>query len=386
MSRDPADLCFLLVANGAADSPPASGLRDWLVRRGAQVTYVLHPLGPEEGGRHTVLRYADGRQAGDRSVRLPSRPPFTYPLDLAVPPLLPRADVVVAFNNLHAARALVTRRPRQVVYWAVDFVTDRFGAGTPLTRAYDALDAWVCRHADARFEVSEAALDARDALHGRSSAAAPARVVPIGTWLDRVPTVPEDGCGRRRVVFIGHLVERMGGRTVVEALGLLARRGVAVTGDIAGRGPEEDALRARAAELGLGDRLTFHGFISGHERLEALLATASVALAPYSTTVESFTRYADPSKLKSYLGAGLPILLTDVPPNAAELAAHGGAEVVADTPEAFADAIERLLADEDQWRRRRAAALDYVKRFDWDVVLCEAFAPLGISAGGRPRG
>ncbi len=372
---------FLLVANGAPDSPPASGVRDYLLARGARVTTIHHPLGPDEGGLHHISQYDGAGHARKRVLRLPSRTPFTYPFDLLVPPVIPRVDGWIGFNNLMCLPGLAGRRlgrVGRVVYSAVDFVPDRFGEGNPMTRAYDALDAAVCRAADARWEVSQAALDARDGRLALDWAIAPASVCPIGTWLDRVPKVPEDGWRPRRVTFIGHLVERMGVDTMLAALRILRERGVSVVADIAGRGPLEDDLRAQAADAGLADSITFHGFISDHEQLEGLLARGSIALAPYSTRVESFTRFADPSKLKSYLGAGLPILLTDVPPNAADLERDAGAEVVADDPAAFADAIARLIDDPEEWARRSQAAKDYAVAFDWNVVLDRAFEDAGF--------
>jgi glycosyltransferase involved in cell wall biosynthesis len=222
-------------------------------------------------------------------------------------------------------------------------------------------------------------LAGRDARHGLAADAGARRAIaPIGAWLERVPTCAEDAVEQRRLVFIGHLVERMGADTVIEAAAVLGERGVHFGVDIAGRGPLEEALRADVARRGLDDRVRFHGFIADHRQLEALLAQASIALAPYNTRVESFTRFADPSKLKSYVAAGLPILVTDVPPNAAELAAEGGAEVVADEPSAFADAIERLFAEPSEWRTRRAAALKYARRFDWNNIVRAALTAAGF--------
>lgn len=373
---------FALVANGAPDSPPASGVRDYLLARGARVVIVHHPLGPEEQGRHNIVTYDGAGRARRRVVRLPSKPPLTYPFDLLIPPTYPRVDGWLGFNNLMCLPGLLGRRRGRVgrvVYWAVDFVPDRFGAGSPLTHAYDALDAYCCRAVDARLEVAQAALDGRNERHGLDDAAAPAAVCPIGTWLDRVPKISADAVQSRRVVFIGHLVERMGVTTMIEALRILAERGVRVEADIAGRGPLEDELREKARAYGLGESVTFHGFISDHRQLERLLADACVALAPYSTRVESFTRFADPSKLKSYLGAGLPILLTDVPPNAAELEREAGARVVADEPAAFADAITQVLDAPSEWERRRLAAMEYARSFDWNIVLDAAFRNAGFA-------
>jgi glycosyltransferase involved in cell wall biosynthesis len=375
----------MVLVNGMLESPPASGLLEYLVTHGAQqVTAVTHPLTREDGNRHVLTTYVPGREPQERTFRLPTCPPYTYPLDALLPLRSPRVDGWFAFNNLLSARGLLERRlgrAGKVVYWAVDFVPDRFGAGSAMTRAYDALDAFCCQQVDLRIELSQAAREGRDARHRIApGAGAPRVVAPVGSWLERVPVTPEDGWRSRRVVFIGHLVERMGGDTVIEAMQLLAQRGVEVTADIAGRGPLEESLRAQATSCGLQDRVRFHGFISDHRALERLLAEAAVALAPYSTRVESFTRYADPSKLKSYLAAGLPILLTDVPPNAHELAEHAGAQVLADDPVAFADAIERTLADPDAWQTRRLAARHHARQFDWNSIVGNVLKTVGFES------
>ena len=113
--------------------------------------------------------------------------------------------------------------------------------------------------------------------------------------------------------------------------------------------------------------------------VERILARASVAVAPYPPAEATYTRFADPGKLKAYLAAGLPIVLTDVPPNARELEREAGAEIVPYDAAAIAAAIERALASPENWRRRHEAALAYAKRFDWDVLLADALARLEIN-------
>src|SRR5207248_6531205 len=115
--------------------------------------------------------------------------------------------------------------------------------------------------------------------------------------------------------------------------------------------------------------VTFHGYVDDHRDVERILAGCSVAVAPYKRSAATFTRYADPGKLKAYLAAGLPIVLTEVPPNARELASEAGADVVADDPAAVAAAISRALASPERWRVRRESALAYARRFDWNVLL-----------------
>jgi glycosyltransferase involved in cell wall biosynthesis len=373
----------MLVVNGRGDMGPPSAMRDYLLaRRAARVTAIYHPLTEEDGDVHRITEYRAGHQASERVVRLPSRPPWTYPLDALVPLRTRRVDGWFGFNNLACGRGLLERRfgrADTVTYWAIDFVPNRFGAGTLLTRAYEALDRYCCLNADLRVELSREALDGRDANHRLAASAGARRLIaPIGAWLERVPVTDSAGWQRRRLVFVGHLVERMGVDTAIRAVSVMTQRGADVALDIVGRGPWEKDLRTLVRDLEVEPRVTFHGFV-GHERLERVLAEASVGLAPYSSLVESFTRFADPAKVKSYVAAGLPIVMTDVPPNAHELAREGGAQVVPDDPTAFADAVEQLLHQPDEWQQRRTAALQYARRFDWNDIIGGALTAAGFA-------
>lgn len=374
-----ADSSFLIVANGTPDSPPASGVRDFLAVHARELTTVFHPLNPDDPPLHRVAHWQRGNQVLDRTFRRPSRPPFTYVLDAVAPLVRPRVDAWIGFSNLSAAHGIARRRvglAGKVAYWAVDFVPDRFGSGSPLSRVYDYVDRLASRGADLRVELTSAARDARAERLELGADAAPAHVAPVGIWLDRIERAPEDGWTKRKVVFIGHLVQRQGVGTLIEAVALLPD----VTLDIAGRGPEETALRDLVERRGLQDRVTFLGFLSDHRAVEQLVASASVAAAPYATGIESFTKYADPSKLRTYTGAGLPIVTTDVPPNAHELEREAGATVVPYEAEPMANAIAEMLSSPQEWQRRRAAALSYADGFDWGRIVPEALARLGFVA------
>jgi glycosyltransferase involved in cell wall biosynthesis len=149
------------------------------------------------------------------------------------------------------------------------------------------------------------------------------------------------------------------------------------TAEFIGRGPLEEELRSRARSAGLANRVRFLGYIEDHSEVEAMLAASTIGVAPYDADPHSFTRFADPAKLKTYLAAGLPILMTDVPPNASELEAAGVAEIVPFKAETLADAIQRLLASPEEWNRRRIAALKLRGRYDWGGILTGALEALG---------
>jgi glycosyltransferase involved in cell wall biosynthesis len=371
---------FLIATNGTGDGP-GQALRDYLRERGArEVTVVSHPLSRDDPPVHVVTRYA-GDHRRTTCIRLPNRPPWSFPLDLCVPVRLPDVNAWFGFNNLAAFRGLAQRRlgkADKVYYWAVDFVPDRFGRGLT-TRSYDSVDRFVSARVDARVELSEAALNARAARLGLPERRlAPAVVVPMGAWLARAPRVPADAWSRKRLVYLGHLVPRQGVSSLVSAMALLVGRHADVRLDVIGKGPQEPELRELTRALGLEQRIEFHGFVADHADVERLLAQASVAVAPYAELDDNFTRFADPGKLKAYLAAGLPIVLTSVPPNARELEAAGAALLSGGSPEALADSLGRLLGDEGVWLSAHRAALNHARRFDWPTVLGEALAALGF--------
>lgn len=374
-------LSVVIASNGFAEGP-ALALRDYLVeKRARRVTTILHPLGAEDEPVHMIDRYEDGARVSSKRVRMPSRPPFTYPLDLFVPPWPPPADVWFGFNATACLRGLAakkTGRAGTVVYWCVDYVDSRFGHGL-MTRAYEWIDGVCCRQADARFELSDAAAQARDRRHA-GQRLAPTSIVPMGSWTQHTPKTSADAWQRRRVVYLGHLVPRQGVATLIDAIGLLNRDGLRVTADIIGRGPEEAALRGKVERDGLGEVVRFRGFIEDHRQVEAILAEGSVGVAPYLTDVGSFTQFADPGKLKAYLGAGLPIVLTSVPPNAKELEESGAALIVESSAESVADGIDAVLSSAAEWERRHAAALTLAQRYDWEVILKDALRSLGLKA------
>lgn len=76
----------------------------------------------------------------------------------------------------------------------------------------------------------------------------------------RVYTDPAPG--RVRLVAVGSQENLTKGHDLlIDALGILARSGLDARLELVGDGAHQQALRARAAEAGMADRVTFHGFV-----------------------------------------------------------------------------------------------------------------------------
>ena len=178
-----------------------------------------------------------------------------------------------------------------------------------MTAAYEWLDRRCCMRSDGRVELSEAAMGGRLDAYGLTRDDCPAEIIPMGAWNAESPKTSGANLANPRIVFLGHLVERMGLALLVETLAVLKSRGVDFRADIIGGGPLLSDVRLRCSDAGLGDVVTIHGFVADFADVARVLSEAVVAVAPYEVDEHSFSRFADPGKLKAYLGAGLPIVL-----------------------------------------------------------------------------
>lgn len=372
---------FTIVTNGFADGP-AQPLRDYLLAQKAKkLVMINHPLLSEGNNKHLVTTYEKGKVTGQKKYSLPNRPPYTFILDPFAPLRVPASTAWFAFNNLAALKGLRQKqrgKVERVYYWAVDFVPNRFGNNI-MTKAYNKVDKKVCREADARIELAATALEKRPEYLGLNVAEiAPGIVVPMGTWLDRTPKAKSTAWKSKKVVYLGHLVERQGVATLIRALQIVIKKDPSVTAEIIGGGPEKEHLELLSKKLGIATQVTFHGFVKDHKDVESILASGTVAVAPYVKDETTFTQFADPGKLKAYLGASLPIVLTDVPPNARELEGAGAALIVKDNPQDLAAGLLSLLSDQDRWLRAQSAAIKVAKEFDWNNILKIALKKLGF--------
>lgn len=363
---------FTIVSNGYADGP-SQALRDYLTSHTAsQVVTIEHPLVAGGDNTHIIKSHKDGSVKIKRT-RILNKPPYTYVFDLFIPLRLPKSETVwFGFNNLACLRGLLRRklgRNQTVVYWAVDFVPNRFGTGIA-TKVYNAVDRFVCKHADMRVELTQEALEERGVyLNLEPDVAARSMVVPMGAWLARTPKVSGDAFSKKKIIYMGHIVERQGVKNLIKAMDILIKNDPGITLDIVGGGPDEEKMKALAAELGLTDNITFRGFVEDHKHVEAYIAMGTVAVAPYAKIPDNFSVTSDPGKIKAYLGASLPIVLTDVPPIAKVLESREAALLCDDTPESIAEMIGKYLNNEKEWTKAHIASANLAKEYDWESIL-----------------
>jgi glycosyltransferase involved in cell wall biosynthesis len=351
---------------------PALDLEAYLQPLTDELRFIAHPLFAR-GGPSYVRRY----QAG-RLTQTIEKPPPRHPGRFVVEVWRTLRwvdgtwDIFIAGDPLLAIAGLWLRRRRRVrrlVLYSIDYSPRRF-ANPVLNRVYHRIDRLAAEHADVVWNVSPAIETARRARDGR--AAAPQVVVPLGTYFDRIPR-SKAAPPTPRLAFLGHLLEKQGLQLVIEALPAIRRRLPAVTLLVLGDGPYRAALERQSTELGIGEAVEFAGFIDDHHEVERRLAGCTLGLAPYVPDPESFSRFADPGKIKTYLACGLPVILTNVPPIAPLLEERGAGRIVPYEAAALADTIVEYLTDRERLERARTAAIELGAEYAWDRVFAAAF-------------
>jgi glycosyltransferase involved in cell wall biosynthesis len=106
-----------------------------------------------------------------------------------------------------------------------------------------------------------------------------------------------------RLVQHGTITENYGIQVVLQALKRLDPA-LSIHFDIVGDGEYRPTLEVLARNLGLQDRVTFHGFVS-RERLLELLCRADVGIVPM------LFEYQSPNKMFEFVALGKPVIASD---------------------------------------------------------------------------
>jgi glycosyltransferase involved in cell wall biosynthesis len=356
---------------------PADALERYARERAERVVYIGHAFSYAAEVNSRLRIWRRGQLVRRRTVRrhagVPE--PVTWVKDfiLTVAWALSsrkKIDVFIGIDSLNAAAGLLLRRlgrVHKVVFWTIDYVPERF-PNPLLNFVYHHFDRLCVTRCDVTWNVSPRMEPARR----ERGLVGPQRIVEVGANITWSPAE----WNRKKLVFVGHLLEKQGVQLVLRALPEIRQAVPDVSFQVIGDGPYRDDLVRLAHELDVDDVVEFTGYIRRHEEVEQLLAGSAVGLAMYDPLNPSFTKFADPGKVKTYFGAGVPVAMTDVAHNAAELSDADAAVVVPYEVGALATTLAELLNDPARQAQMRAAARRMGERSSWIKVLDRAFEEL----------
>lgn len=273
-------------------------------------------------------------------------------------PLLPH--LVRASRGVHVAMLLGgdygTWRPRSAFPWWRNTL----------------IRTWVAYYRSRQKAVSQGlpVLLQNPTLASSVSSSARCAVVPLSSVSedDLGPAEPirdwTDGIGRTeplRLIYAGRIVQEKGLFEAVDALKLLADRGVTATLDLVGweepSDPLVDRLISRASELGLDDRVRFLGYRpAGKELLDTYRSAHVFVLPTYGDSV--------PRAMQEAMAVGLPAVASNVGGIAHYLQdRHTAMLIEPRDPVPIADAVEELVNDAALRRSITGAGRDWARSY-----------------------
>lgn len=179
------------------------------------------------------------------------------------------------------------------------------------------------------------------------------------------------------LLYVGQLIRRKGVHVLIDALALLGG-----ASDwrlhIAGSGPEEPALRAQIAVLGLESRVIFHGYKQTPE-LAPIMAGCDILVMPSQSEVWGLV-------VNEALAAGLFVVAGQTAGAVPDLLRDGinGYATDANHPRKLATTLARAMAAPKDRMAIRASVLPYTPQFTADR-LGEAIRHAAVRAARSPH-
>lgn len=163
------------------------------------------------------------------------------------------------------------------------------------------------------------------------------------------------------IVGAGRLEEQKGFDILISAFARVAAAHADWNVVILGEGREREALAKRARDLGIDDRVALPGFTSDPERI---YARASIFAMP--SRREGF-----PNALLEAMACGAAPVVSDCAPGMCEIVRHGidGLVVPSQVVTPFAEALDRLMTNDEERRRFGARASEVVTRFSVEEAV-----------------
>jgi len=166
----------------------------------------------------------------------------------------------------------------------------------------------------------------------------------------------------RDLVFAGRMVPNKRVDRILDALALLAARGMALRTLFVGKGPERERLMARAERLGLADRTEWVEWIGDPSELAEAYRTSRACVC--ASTCEGGPRFTVEA-----MACGVPVVSTPVGVMRELLEDGEAGRIAGFDVESLAASMRDVLTHEGRRRERGAEAVRRVQRFEYHAAL-----------------
>ena len=290
-------------------------------------------------------------------------------------------DFIIALDNLNSFSAILLKYigiTRKVVYYTIDFTPNRF-KNYLINNLYHFIDKFCLLFSDRVWNISPRISEGREKIRKinlKNKRFAKEIIVPIGVWNEQITKKNYDEIKMNVIVYAGGLLEHQGIDLLLESLPLIIKVNPNIKCLIIGSGDFKPKLDEIVKNLGINKYVQFTGYLEKHNDVFKLISGCSIGIAMYNMELSKWSYYADPSKIKAYLAAGLPVITTSLTYIAEILEKNNCGIVIKYDKIELANKINQILYNKILHKKMRENALNFIKDFNWEIILDKAIDDL----------
>ncbi len=287
-------------------------------------------------------------------------------------------NILVLSAHLSSIFAKFFGKKPKIVYYVIDYTPRRFKS-TFLNSIYEWVDKKAFEYTDFVWVLNKEMINGRLNDKGYPKRDDNIAVVPFGNNSLDYKDEDYNNFDINNIVYLGGVYKSKGSELFTDIVKELIKKGYkGIKLHVIGGGAT-DELKEASKEKGLEENVIVYGRSADQSETEKLLLKCALAIAPYNPNDKnSFSFYADPGKVKVYLGCGLPIVITEVPSIYKILVQEKAGLTAKYEGKDFADKIEKVMEDIKNYRSN---ARQLGLKYSWDSIFSEAFDFVNYNEG-----
>lgn len=278
-------------------------------------------------------------------------------------------EYVIAEDSLLAAASILLRtlgKVRHVIFYSHGIDFTRFGSRWA-NRVYQALDRFSARQSDYNWSLSQNMFPIR-----MRQGIPRERLfwIPSSLPIDSLPRKPF--VKNHSLVFLGVINDKNGVGILPDIIMEVRKKVQDVHLDIMGDGDMRDSLKTRIKKMGLARHIRMLGNLE-FKKFKNVMTNYRAGLVTYKYSEVNLIPTSDSMKMRVYLAAGLPVILTKGFIFSDEVTKNNLGFAVEYDVTAFSKSIIRILTDDGLCRTLRNNALAYSKTMDLTAIYNRTF-------------
>lgn len=281
-------------------------------------------------------------------------------------------DVVIAEDSLLALLSILLKKMgkcKKIIFYSHGIDKSRFSIRI-LNHFYQKLDKYAAQGSDFNWFLNKNMIDLRQKQH-----------IPKERLYWMPASVPIKTVKRKsnvfnhHVVFLGVTNKKNGAHIFIDIVKKIKKDIPTVRLDIIGTGDMDEVLHKKVRKEKLQKWIKFLGLLEFKDFC-SILTDYSVGIAPYEDRFDTLTASSDSMKMRVYLAAGVPVVITKGFIFSEEISNNNLGLAVPFNSNKFADAIIELLKKKKLNREIRQRALAYSRATDIYTIYDRTFGKI----------